>query len=260
MLPLPELQRATLDALYGREGTAARYVRPNGLQPQRRLAIYRNNLFDSLGAALAAVYPTIEQLVGAVFFGHVARAYIPAHPPRTGNLHDFGEDFPAFLAAFEPARELPYLADCARLDWAWHAVFHCEPLPASDPRAVLARTAALPAEQRAGLVLRWQPAAALVASPYPILRIWRMHHQADAPSTLDLDAGPEQVLVATGGGEVLLHGLQAGEHALLAALARGAALGDAVAAGLAVDAALDAAGLIARHLALGTLLGPEQAP
>ena len=66
------------------------------------------------------MYPTVEQLVGAPFFRYAAHEFILAHPSKSGNLHDFGEDLPGFLAGFEPARALAYLPDCARLEWAWH--------------------------------------------------------------------------------------------------------------------------------------------
>ena len=128
---LYELQTDVMDALFERSERAQPHVRGGRLSPRQRLDIYRHNLFDSLSAALAAVYPTVAQLVGEGFFRFAAHAYIAAHPSRSGNLHDFGAQLPEFLAQFEPARGLPYLPDSARLDWAWHQVFHTTALAAS---------------------------------------------------------------------------------------------------------------------------------
>lgn len=256
---LHELQADVMQALFGQPERALPHVAAGVLTPQQRLDIYRHNLFDSLTAALAAVYPTVEQLVGDGFFRFAAHAYIAAHPSRSGNLHDFGEHLPAFLAQFEPASSLPYLPDSARLDWAWHRVFHTTARPAADPAVVLARVAALPDETRLQLRAQLQPAVQLLASPYPVLRIWQMNHAQGDDAPVDLDAGGQCVLVATRGHDVQLIALSAAEHALLQALAEGAALGEAVAAALALDAGLDVAGAIAHHLAVGTLLDLREA-
>ena len=41
--------------------------------------------------------------------------YRPDRYARGGNLHDFGVEFPDFLSGFEPAAQLVYLPDTARL-------------------------------------------------------------------------------------------------------------------------------------------------
>lgn len=252
---LHELQADVMDALFERSERALAHVQGGKLTPRQRLDIYRHNLFDSLSSALAAVYPTVAQLVGDGFFRFVAHEYIAAHPSRSGNLHDFGAQLPEFLAQFEPARGLPYLPDSARLDWAWHQVFHTNALPAADATELLGHIAALPDEDRLQVGLLWQPAAQLLSSPFPVLRIWQVNQPGAAEEGVDLDAGGESVLVATRHGEVVLERLSAAECALLQALASGAGLGDAVAAALGQDANFDVAGAIAHHIAAGTLVG-----
>jgi hypothetical protein len=257
MATLRELQSDMLEALFERSDRVARQVVPRGLAPQRRLDIYRHNLFGSLTDALAAVYPTVAALVGDGFFRYAAHEFIVAHPSRSGNLHEFGGELPDFVERFEPARVLPYLADSARLDWAWHAVFHTESAPCADARAVLAQIAAMPDHARLAMCLGWQPAARIVASRYPILRIWQVHQLSmpdDDSPLVDLDAGGESVLVVQRAGEVVLERLTPAEHALLHGLSRRALLGEAVAAALAIDAGFDVAGTIAHHLAVGTLV------
>lgn len=255
---LRELQTDVMEALFGRSEDALLHIEGGRLAPRQRLSIYRHNLFDSLGAALAAVYPTVAQLVGEDFFRFMAHAYIQRHPSRSGNLHDFGAQLPVFLAQFEPARGLVYLADSARLDWAWHQVFHTTALPAPDAALVLGRIAALPDDQRLSLRLGWQPAAQLLASPYPVLRIWQANQPGAEDQAVNLDGGGEYVLVAARRGEVVLERLSAAEHALLQALASGAGLGDAVAGALALEAGFDVAGAIAHHLAAGTLVSLQE--
>src|SRR5689334_21117181 len=92
MLSLRERQRGFAAALLG---TAAV---PGGLQ------VYRNNVFASLTEALAAVYPVVKRLVGEPFFNQLARRFIRRHPSRSGNLHDFGAELPAFIATLAETR------------------------------------------------------------------------------------------------------------------------------------------------------------
>lgn len=252
---LHELQTDVMDALFERSERALAHVQGGKLTPRQRLDIYRHNLFGSLSSALAAVYPTVAQLVGEGFFRFAAHEYIAVHPSRSGNLHDFGARLPEFLAQFEPARGLPYLADSARLDWAWHQVFHTNALPTADAAELLGHIAALPDEERVQVGFLWQPAAQLLVSPYPVLRIWQANQPGAGEEGVDLDTGGESVLVASRGGEVVLERLSAAEHALLQALAGGAGLGDAVAAALNQEPHFDVAGAIAHHIAAGTLVG-----
>ncbi|UGA36773.1 DNA-binding domain-containing protein [Chromobacterium haemolyticum] len=78
------------------------------------LAVYRNNYRVGLIDTLAFIYPVCRQLVGGDFFTGLARVFIGGHPSLSGNLHLYGAAFGDFVAGFEHARELPYLADVAR--------------------------------------------------------------------------------------------------------------------------------------------------
>lgn len=262
MNALRELQQEMFAALLQRPTGAARHVVDNGLTPEQRLAVYRNNLFQSLTGALEAVYPTIRRLVGEGFFRYAAHEYIRLHPSRSGNLHAFGGGFGRFLHHFEPARELPYLGDVAQLEWALHEVLHA---PSAKPRAhLLTALSDLPEQALAAMGLDLHPATRLVASRFPVLRIWQVNrmdvtgHTGQIPE-VNLDQGGQQVLVMRHTGEVMLEPLGAGGFALLATLADGSALGSAVAAALCAEPGFDVGGFLARHLAAGTLVRPAGA-
>src|SRR5438876_7559091 len=92
--------------------------------PARRFAVYRNNVVAGLVKALRTNFPVVEKIVGDEFFAAMARVFVTQQPPRAPLLAIYGEAFPAFVAAFEPARELPYLADVARLEAARTRAYH----------------------------------------------------------------------------------------------------------------------------------------
>ena len=150
-----------------------------------RLRVHRHHVFDSLASALAATFPTVQALVGADFFRGLARAFVGQSPPGQPVLAEYGAGFPAFIAGHDAARDLPYLADVARLDWALNLAFHA---PAGG-RLTAADLAALPADRLPSLRLALAPGTALISSPYPLDRIWTASQPGAPADTVDLDGG-----------------------------------------------------------------------
>jgi len=229
MLSLRERQQAFAASLLGSEAVSG------GLQ------VYRNNVFTSLTEALAAVYPVVKRLVGEPFFSQLARRYIRRHPSRSGNLHEFGAELPAFVATLSETSALPYLPDVAALEWSYDQVFHAAHAEPLDVRRLAERG---PVE---ALRFRLHPAARLLASRYPVGTIWQAHQQEDV-ATVDAGAGGEWLLVQRRGLERRIERLSPGEFALLSALAQATTLGEACAAAAAAEADVDLAAAMARFV------------
>ncbi|MDQ2695592.1 MAG: DNA-binding domain-containing protein [Pseudomonadota bacterium] len=248
---LRDLQLDFVRQLLGEADTGlAAQIRAHGLTGGRRLNVYRNNTFISLTEALKAVYPVILRLVGDGFFGYAADQYIRRHPSASGNLHDFGDRWGEFLRGFGPAAGLPYLPDVAALEWAYHRAFHAADHPPLD----LAALAAVPVQRHADLTFRLHPSARLLASPYPILRIWQANQpdQDDAPP-VDLAEGGVRLLVIRRRLEVTFEPLPEGEWTLLAVLAGGGGFAAACGQALAAQPGFDLPASFRRHVLEGTL-------
>lgn len=210
---LASLQREFLAALSAREARI-----PAGLRGGRFEA-YRRNAAANWRAALADAYPVVERLVGPAFFGESAARYSEAHPSRSGDLHRFGAEFPGFIERYAPARELAYLGDVARLEWARHlACFAAEP-PPFDFEA-LARVAP---DAHGELHLHLHPAAALLRSPHAVVAIWEAN-QPERDGTPDRSEGPDFVLVSRKHLEVRIACIDAGAWGFLAAIQAGETL------------------------------------
>ena len=89
------------------------------LMAQPGFSVYRNTVTKGCVDALVANYPTVARLVGDDWFRAAAAVFVRQNPPRCPMLVSYGDAFPDFLATFEPAAELPYLADVALLDRFW---------------------------------------------------------------------------------------------------------------------------------------------
>lgn len=249
---LRNLQQAFATDVFDDGSTVLAHVQDGAFSAARHFQIYRNNTFANLTDALGACYPVVQKLVGEGFFGFLATHYIRYHPPRSGNLHDFGASLAEFVTGFEPARNLPYLADVARLEWAWQQSYHAPDAELLTPASL----AAVPAADYPRIVFRLHPSARLLTSAFPCLRIWQVNQPDYAGDpAIDLDAGGEQVLVIRCELDVKLIALDIGEHALLCAFDAGHDLTQAAAAAIAVVPDFDLGAALRRHVNLGAYSG-----
>jgi Putative DNA-binding domain len=208
----------------------------NSAAPHKRFTVYRNNVAVGLATALEARFPAVRKIVGEDFFKAVANLFAAAHPPRSPLMMFYGDEFPAFLAAFEPARELPYLAGVARLEAARTRAYHAADATPLDAEALHA----LPQAALPDLRFTLHPALEIVASEYPIVTIWAMNS-----GEMDLapvkEWGGEDALVSRPRLDVEVRCLPPGATTFLQSLAAGQPLGMAAAAARTGSADFDLA-------------------
>lgn len=252
MLRLRELQTRFANCLFDANADSVLdLVEVEEFSASERIQIYRNNLFISLTDALQAIYPSTQRLVGEGFFKYLANNYIRAHPSQSGNLHDFGQVLAPFIARFESAAAVPYLADVARLEWAQHEVFHAAEHPLLD----LQRLSAVPDELQTELGFRFHPASKLISSRYPVLKIWQAcRDEHETSDTISANDEGEQVLIVRQQERIELHRLEDAEYTFLKALEDGYRLGTAYERGAEVDKRFDLATSLQKHIAQSTLV------
>ena len=161
-------QQALLRALGG--AGMGNALRERAERAARGLEAYRANAEAIAERALAAAFPTVQALVGAIDFKHLAREFWHAHPPLRGDLGEWGDAFAAWLQAFDAMSAWPYLADVARLDFA----LHCNER-ATDAALDAASLALLETTDPAQLRIALMPGTALIRSAWPIVSIHRAH-------------------------------------------------------------------------------------
>jgi hypothetical protein len=223
MSALLDLQYALRDAtLRGDAAQAASAILAGGIAAEARLQIHRHHFFTTLSEALAVNFPVVCKLVDRRFFEFLAHRYIALNPPREPCLFEYGTSFPDFIAGFPACRELPYLPDMARLEWAMNAVSNAPDLPSLSPDML----SDVEPERFATLRFVLHPASRVVSSRYPVDRIWRAN-QSDGES-VDLASGGVRLLVQRRDDDVQWRALSAAEHLFVRALAAGQTLGDAI--------------------------------
>ncbi len=232
MSRLHDLQRDFAGFVFGDSSRVPAGIVANGIAPERRMAVYRNNTQTGLSQALRDTYPVVYRLVGAGFFDRLARAYIGKYPPAAACLLEFGANFAELIAGFAATASLPYLADVARLEWLHHRAYHA----AESPAPTLTALHDFGPIDCGELTAKLHPSAGLLESDYPLLPIW-LSNQADylGDPHVNLDAGGCRLLVFRPQWEVEIRPLALAEYRCLAALAGRANLTAAVGAALACD-------------------------
>ncbi|MGB8434672.1 MAG: DNA-binding domain-containing protein [Burkholderiales bacterium] len=253
MSALLELQRALGGAIT--DGARTTAVAPLFRGPAEtipaRLAAYRGNVLGNCANALAAAYPIVRKIVGAEFFEATAREYARVHPSTSGDLNEYGDALAVFLAAFPHTRDLPYLPDVARMEWLAHRAYYAADGAPFDP----ARLAGLPPERWGALRPVLASGCALLVSDWPLARIWTVHQDDYAGEfVVDLDAGPDRVLVHRPHWAAAVQAIGAGDHRFLAAALENARLGDALEAAAAEDSGFDPATALARWVDAGVVV------
>jgi hypothetical protein len=220
----------------------------NAAIPTRRFAVYRNNVVAGLVKALKSRFPVVEKIVGEEFFAAMARVFVVERPPRSPVLTTYGDELAAFIAAFEPARELAYLADVARLEAARTRAYH-----AADATPVNAgRLAALDAHTVDRLRFEMHPSVEIVRSSHPIATIWAMNSGEQELAPIENWRG-EDALVVRPYLDVEVRALPPGGATFLLALAVGRPLDEATGAAFADDPNFDLTGNLAGLIGSGVV-------
>lgn len=156
-----------------------------------RFDVYRNNSAVSLRQALAEAFPVVKALVGDDFFAALAQAYVRDNRPGSPVMLHYGQEFPAFVDRFEPARSVPYLADVARLERAWLDAYHAaDAAPINIDALGDVREADLD-----DICLRLHPSLHLLRSKWPVVSIWQAHQGTQSPDLSGLKWAAECALV-----------------------------------------------------------------
>lgn len=94
------------------------------ISAEKHFIIYRHSMQGSLQKTLIEIYAVCYKLVGQDFFIAMANGYIEQHASTSPDLGDYGSQFPDWIENYKPAESVPYLADVARLEWAWQRLHH----------------------------------------------------------------------------------------------------------------------------------------
>ncbi|MDX2367187.1 MAG: DNA-binding domain-containing protein [Colwellia sp.] len=221
---LAELQRNFIsDCLSGKlkqdNILLAKEIDSSVISAQGLMGIYQNSAIANITHSLILTYPVIEKLVGEEFFSAMCREFIYITWPKSGNMDDYGAEFPDFLAEFEHAKHLLYLKDVARLEWAFHQS------SLADDALITDWSKLAQASDILQLKFLVTPSLSLISSTFPIDKIWCLNQDDVSPDT-EVDLADEQdnytfIVLFRKQLKTVVLPMTAGEFALLIAFKKG---------------------------------------
>ncbi len=169
-MSVKQLQKEFYQDVVDVESNPENYLDNASFSAQDLLQIYRNQYFLTLGEALAKSYACIKRLVGEDFFNQLAREYIATHPSKTGNIIDYGDEFPDFIKTNTHCKNLPYLSDIAKFEHLYERCY-------------------------------FSGAVYFMRSTYPVIEIWQLDENS---AQLDLSGGGDYLKIYRQNHEVLV--------------------------------------------------------
>lgn len=225
---------------------------PGAAVPAARFDVYRNNVSTGFATALAELFPATARIVGEEFFRAMVPHYLRAFPPRSRLLAECGGDLAAFVAAFPPLADYPWLSDVVRIEQAWIEAYHAADAEPLAPEALTR----VPAELLGELVFDPHPAIRLIRSAFPAATIFAGNRDPAAAiddTAIDLET-TEDTLITRPLLDVIVTRLPPGGAVFLAALVAGDSLAEAAAKASEEDG-FDLSANIAGMIAAGAFAG-----
>lgn len=191
------------------------------LSPVEQVDIYREQFWLRHVDVLRDDFASIEHAVGEDAFERLAQAYLTECPSASFTLRDLGEHMTRFLASRSPWSEDPFLADLARVEWAFVDAFDGPDAPPFVPASIAG--VAEEAWPTARIVLH--PSLQRLALAYPAHDYRIAARKDESPVRPD----PRACTVVVYRGPELLHclAIDADASAMLDELAKGTPLGEA---------------------------------
>lgn len=190
-----------------------------GLFATPAFAVYRNTWRKALVDALGDAYPVVAALIGPDAFQAIALQFIGKRAAPSPILANWGQGFADFIVAHDLNKDVPYLADVARLErlaTEAHLSSDADPL---DPAHFVDFLEALMDDNVA-----LHPAARFAWFETPAVTIWEAHQRPGQLESFAPDWVAEGALVTRPKGAVVVTRIDRETYHLLAGIRTGGAL------------------------------------
>lgn len=247
-------QRALVDALlcpdaapgHGLIGLPGVQSNGPGSGLERGLLAYRLNAQAVAAKTLAAVFGRTQAAMGVDEAAAMAWALWRRYPPQQGDLGQWGEALPTFLAEQDGVPQ--WLCDLARMEWAAH---RCE--RAADSELDADSLALLSEVEPCELRLRLRPGVQLLRVMPLAWALWSQQEPEREPTD-----GSLGLVMARKAWAAQAHVLPEGAWALMSSLLEGLDLDQALQQAFAQQADFDFSAWLQAALLNGWLLGAER--
>lgn len=152
--------RDQLSALTRHVRDPARHAPPLGIGglpiEERRLALYRDLVYNSIESLLAGNFPVIRRTLGDTAWHALVHAFHATHRSRTPLFTEIGREFIQFLESRHPSDAPPWLHELAHYEWVELALqIADDALPSHDANGDLLAGKPVPSPLAWALAYSW---------------------------------------------------------------------------------------------------------
>lgn len=170
-MKLSQLQKEFAAHLYDKKKDKIFNVIKKSAAPiDKRLQIYRNNVFGNFDNVLEMIYPKTKEMVGDDYFSYLSNIYHQKYRSPSGNLDDYGKYFPGIIASLKKDHKLIYLQDLAQVEWFYHLLYFAKDAAPID----IMKLQNLEEKDYYKVNFALHSSCRLIKSKYPIFTIWSM--------------------------------------------------------------------------------------
>lgn len=191
----------------------------------QRLLVYRHSITSAQQRVLAMIYPVCQQVLGEDCFNTLARDYAWYPKSNAPDLNAYGQFFTDLLAKqiqhHVTLQDYPYLADLAKLEWAWHQALFA----ADDPEFTPQSLPILIEQYQGELIPQTSHSLYLITTPWPVYTLWQKHQENKQPAHLS-SLEQSEYLVIYRQETVTVESVSYAEYGLLALSRQGLCLDD----------------------------------
>lgn len=193
-------------------------IKESKIGRENLLYAYRNNVFASLTSILKSIYTTTCNLVDERFFNYVASEYIKINPSKSGNLEDYGRNFPNFLKNLKEAKHLEYLPDLAKFEWLKHVCYQSRNINHVSKISFLKTLY----KDFKTLYIDTHPSLFLLRSKWPVYQIWEMGQESyNGNYQIDNNSDYSNIIIVRPKLEIKVYILQKEEYEFLKTIKKG---------------------------------------
>jgi hypothetical protein len=175
-----------------------------------RLNIYRNNVFGNFNSVLESIFEAVAKLVGDEYFTQLCDSYNRKFYSKSGNLDNYGDEFPKFLTQEKSQHKLAFLPDLAKLELLYHKSYFADSAPVFD----LDKFKKIPQKKFFDLKFKINPSCFIIASKFAIFSIWKNNIEDKKEKKINANAA-EFALVERALGKVNIHNISEEEFLFL---------------------------------------------
>ncbi len=138
----------------------------SNIEALERLNIYRNNILGNFESILSSTFIVTKKILGEKEFDRLTQKFCQKFPSKSGDLNEFGTEFPQFIKSYEPK----YLKDLAQLELFYHQSYFA---PRPQNKFDLNKFKKIKAENFSKITFTLNPSCILLTSKFAIFTIWK---------------------------------------------------------------------------------------